>query len=98
MGKSIDLRAQFGRKFTEDEEAFEMAQCEEWMADEMRSYWRRIQRSSWPTEDPGGRCANCGLEARFAKACVVGAACYDGEWCCSTECDAQLTREGCPLE
>jgi len=33
-GKSIDLRAQFGRKFTEDEEAFEMAQV----------------RNGWPTD------------------------------------------------
>jgi len=93
-----DTSIQFEHEYTEEQKAFEAECYAEVMEDEMRSFWRWMQRSSWPTDDPGGRCANCGIEAKFAKGCIVGSACYDGEWCCSYECDRQLAEEGCPLE
>ena len=49
------------------------------------------------TDDPGGRCANCGKEANKSEHRITDNL-YDGEWACSELCDAQLEKLGCPLE
>jgi protein gp37 len=58
---------------------------------------RALQLVNTQTDDPGGRCANCGRPAGDSAHCISGGGC-DGEWSCCDYCEDQLERHGCPME